>query len=525
MTTPTVYHNNAALRAEQGSGDGTIYATATGVSNSLADAQANKRFTFQGLAIITDLGADVDDKFNGFRLTNKITGTRYHIVDWVAGTDSATVFETPEAIDIVATGQQWEFRRTLYCPDADAAMPTHRAVNGFPAIKAEVRAANVALILDAYLPNLIGQGGFEDLPAGAFPTAEQVPGKWWSSTTVDWQVSATAPMRGVQGATWTPGGGGNEFIREKFVGALEKGKHYRLMYLAQGASGTSAADAIRIFIRDMGSAIDIDPDWYPTVYFPSPVLGAPATWVVSNDLVPEFTSDNISILIFGINANIGSAVMIRIDEFYLFEVVPVASLLAFAHNLDGSPGPAVIGYRCLPTRTGVTADDYSVLLAAAPVAGSGPLRAEFTAGIFPIYRIQIAANANFQYEVGELLLGVRFPWAWPPNKDLDPEEREYHEKRQRAVSGSLTRTLYSIIRRFKGIYPWVPAADAAILRGPFRERHVDAGEPFAIYWPGESGQPDIWPPTLVRHATDHWGLPHSQSPADPDYHFDWEEVL
>ena len=92
MTTPIIYHKNALRIAEDGLGDGTIYASGP----SAVVNQTNKTFDLTTISIIADLGADSDDLFNGYILIfPNGSNIPYHIVDWEASTDLATTFEPP----------------------------------------------------------------------------------------------------------------------------------------------------------------------------------------------------------------------------------------------------------------------------------------------------------------------------------------------------------------------------------------------------------------------------------------------
>lgn len=483
MANPILTVNNAALRAAEGSGDGTIYATAT----SATVDQANKRFTLVGLAIIADLGADVDDKFNGYELYWPASKAYYLITDWEAALDRATVDDVPATTDIGAC----EIRRRLYCPDADAAAPIPRAVNGQPSIPAKIRAANVALTIDAHLPNLVGQNGFEELPVAAIPTTAQPAGKW--SCGGDLAVSATSPLLGSRMAVWTPGASQTSLL-QTLTGGMSKGKPYRVLLKLRAVTGATLTNAVKVRIK-LPNGNDLDTDWNPGVgqgsYNPG-IIGTAAAWYLSGELVPEADTAAPAIEIVLDPANKGAATAVDIDEIAVWEAIPVASLVAFGHNWDGAGGGGaftVRGYRCSPSRTSVAAADYAELASLAAVAGSGPFRAEFTAGIFPIYRITLAANADYQYEVGELLLGQSWPWLSVPELGLDPQAREYDEQRRKTKSGAETRTLYAEQRRIETSIRTVKAADRAIWSGIFRERHRKGGEPFAAYWAGHWDEP------------------------------------
>lgn len=481
MPNPILTINNAARRAADGSGDGTIYATATGATVD----QANKRFTLAGLAIIADLGADADDKFNGYDLYFPASKTYYLITDWTAASDQATVDDVPATIDTGAC----EIRRRLYAPAADAAFPITRAVNGHPSLIAKILAANVALTIDVALPNLVGQAGFEELPAGALPSTEQAAGKWWSTAGIT--VSATTPLLGSRMAVWDTAA--NDTLQERLVlpkGGLKKGTRYRVLLKVQAVTGATLTGALGITVVQRTSGANLDADFGGAGSWNPGIIGTTAAWI-TQDLIPDADTDTAKIMVAFTAASKGAATAVWVDEIAMWEVVPVASLLAFSHNWDGSPGPSVVGYRCPVGRTGLGAGDSVTLLAATAVAGTVPLRRTWTVAdpptadqAFPVYRITIAAHANYQYEVGELLLGQSWAWLSVPELGLDPQAREYDEQRRRAKAGAETRTLYSEHRRIESSIRTVKAADRAIWSGIFRERHRKGGEPFAAYWSG-----------------------------------------
>jgi hypothetical protein len=528
MSNPILTINNAAKRAQEGLGDGTVFASATGTSNTVDDAQTNKRLTFVAFTPIADLPAGSDDQFNSYVAVAVPTGTVYTVTDWVESTKTATVDEVPAAED-VGTGKAWDLRRTLYCPDADAAFPIHRAVNGFPAIKAKIRDASVALTIDAHLPNLVGQGGFEELPVAAFPSTVQVAGKWWASST-DWQVTAAAAgMYGSRKAEWVPGSDSQNIRQLPLlpVGGLKKGKTYRVIMKVQSVTGATGAGCLQVFVINDNGNVNLDADWGTNGVWVLPAIGTGAAWVVSPDFVPDVDSDSslLRLMIVADYANRGATTEVRIDEVSFWEVVPVSSLLAFGHNWDGSPGPLVRGYYASPSRDGITSADYVDLLAAAAVSGSGPLRRTWTiadpptsAQAFPIYRIQIAAHASFQYEVGELLLGQSFPLTRAPKLGMDPQARDYQETIQRTLSGAETVIVHSEPRVLAGTIPAPAAAELAVWNGAFRERHYSTKrEPFGVYWP------DHWPDSVLMRCHK-LGTPHQfplgmPNPADVEIEF------
>ncbi len=506
MTTPNLTINNAILRAQEGLGDGTVYVSGT----SAVPDQTNKRFFLPDWVKIADMPAGTDDLFNGYSMRFISSGNVYHIVDWVHGTAMATTFETPAPYDTGA----YELRKTLYCSDALAANPAPMACDGLPSKKFKVRAANVAFTLDVHLPNLLRNGGFEE--------SASAPGVGWGTGAGSFGLLLTGTILGSKTVRWNGGTNGNIF--QTNVGPLKKAKTYRVAVKARSADGSTATGALGVgVIRNNQSAVELYAGFDPGIITTTP------TWYVSPSFSPSADCDLAWWITYFNVANIGTATAIDVDECYFWEVVPVSALLAFGHNWDGSPGVQLQGSYAPLSRTGISGGtDFIDIISptTAAVTGSGPFRVEVSAGpqIWPIYRIMITANAAFQYEVGELLLGQSWPWAFPPDLPVDPRARNYHRTHRRALAGSRSSALHSQRRIFQGLYSRVAAADLAILDGVFREAHVDRLEPFAIYWPGESGQPDIWPPTLVQHVSDEWRLPH-RTRLDPDYSFDWEEVL
>ena len=120
MSTPEILHQNLLNIAQAGRGDGTIYATAT----SAAVDQSAKTLTLTGLSIMTDLGADGNDKFNGYTIYFPASERGYLITDWTAAV--ATVFEYPNILDTTAC----QILRTLYTDDFNVANPIRYGSNG-----------------------------------------------------------------------------------------------------------------------------------------------------------------------------------------------------------------------------------------------------------------------------------------------------------------------------------------------------------------------------------------------------------
>jgi len=509
---PAVYIKNALKLSEDGLGDGTLYGSATGATVD----QTNKQFTLTSLTIIADLGADADDLFNGYILYFPSSENVYHVTDWEAATDRPTVFEVPQTIDTGAC----ELRRVLYEGDSLASDPINRSVLGFPSIPWKGRAANVLQRIHAHLPNLVGQGGFEELAAGALPPTEQAKGLWYGDT--DWVISSTSPLLGSRMADFTVPGSGDKQISQRLVSKLVKGKTYRVIFKAQAVTGSTALGGIRISITNIRSSSDIDANWDTNPYWDVPVITTTVGWQASPNFIPDFNTDDGRIIVQAIFANRGSATFIKVDEIYLFEVVNVAALLSFKHNWNGSIGSSttiVRGLRCSRSRTSFGASDNSDLLTITSLDGTGSYLGEFTAAVFPIYEIELPANTNFQYQAGELLLCEKWVQVRAPRLDFDPQRRLYVEERQRAISGIESRTLYNNYRKYEAFYKAVPAADLTIWKGDFLEHHITDGNPFAVQW---TGFYDVV--TLFRNAKTNFGTPYPLKDL-PNIQVDWDEVV
>ncbi len=493
MAAPALYIRNALSLAEEGLGDGTTYAEAIGVSNSLADAQTNKRLTFVSFAPMADMGADADDLWNGYLAYNAVTGNRYHIVDWVAGTDTATLFEVPESSDIVPSGQQWEFRRTLREGESAPDAPACRAVDGYPSIPWKGRAANVDQLIDVHLQNLINRGGFEESAVGGFPSSVQPPGIWYSDDA--WSTGSNALLLGSRAALWTAPGSGNKALHQRLRFPLKQGATYRLIMKAYAIGGATASDFLRVDLINHNAGTLLDATWDADGTWNVGAIGTSVAWFTSPDFIPDFDSDTARLMITAMNANRGGATSARIDEIYLWEVINVGALLAFRHNWnDAFPSslPVVMGYRADPSRSGIGADDFATLLSLSQLSGTTPFLAEFPPAIFPIYRIALPGNALIQYEAGQILLAEKWPWLSHPEIGMSPKDYQYQKKRQETLSGAETTILYNTRRAFKGKLSRIKALDQAIWEGVFRERHIGLEEVFAAVFPGQFDTPILF---------------------------------
>jgi len=189
MSQPEMLYRNLLDIANAGRGDGTVYAWGN------SSVISGSTFDLTTINIMTDLGADADDKFNGYKLVFTSSGRSYLITDWVAATDVATVFETPNAEDTGA----YTIRRTLYTNDFNVANPIRYGANGRLYQKWVDKAANNAVQILACAPNLIDDGGFERNSLTAYWTTRGVAG----TGTV--AINATTPILGTYDCKFNQG--------------------------------------------------------------------------------------------------------------------------------------------------------------------------------------------------------------------------------------------------------------------------------------------------------------------------------
>ena len=235
---------------------------------------------------------------------------------------------------------------------------------------------------------------------------------------------------------------GDLSIRQKLVGSMVKGKKYRLIFKAQAVTGATAAGGLSIYIRNFANSTSLDTDWDTNAFWLPAAIGTSASWFISPDLVPEFSTDNPEIVIFGIYANRGAATAIKIDEVYLWEIVDVVSILAFNHNWNGSTTLDIWANYCNRTRTNFSASEQTRPLENGIINTSGPYSKEFSSTKYPVYQIILDANTNYQYEAGQIMLCEKWLWARHPKLTWDPYKTRKEEKRITTRGGQTTFVEY-----------------------------------------------------------------------------------
>lgn len=407
MITSRFYYKNLLKRAEDGMGDGSVYATATGATVD----QDNKAFTLSGLSILADLGADADDKFNGFILYFPDSGNIYHIVDWTAATDTAEVFETPDQYDTLAC----EIRLNLWEEDSSESNPIHRAVDGKTATYWRGSGTNQAQTIRACLPNLIEDGGFEQQSAGDLATP-------WTAQTTQWQISATSPLLGSRMAVYMQSAA-DCHLKQDIPFTIEKGKTYRIMLKVQAIAADPAGDVLSIKVRQRLSpnkVIESGMDW-------KPAITVAAGWKEAT-FVPGFSSDMLELLIdaLGSSGSWGSCTGLRIDEIYIYEDVTVDRLIVFGHTWNNGEITSIYGCRCWPGRTSFAyGNDASANLAAnADIDQTEPIIKSLTESNYPVWEIKLTAATSIQYEAAIMFLGPQMAFGKQMNAPFDPDTEE-----------------------------------------------------------------------------------------------------
>lgn len=400
---PEILYRNILRVAQEGRGDGTIYAWATGASVD----QENKTFTLSGLSIMADLGADADGKFKGYVLYFPASERSYLITGWTAATNVATVFEWPNTAD---TGT-CEIRKALFTDDFDTSYPLRYAADGRLASRWKDGAAGNAAIISFALPNGVDDGGFE---------SGNLSDHWTANVggTGEISLNASSPMLGAYDCKMHRGDQYSVSLVQAGKIPLERGKQYGVIFKAY-RTGTSN---LHVFLRYLLTAKEVPVTW--TLINPEdsvsgnswkPSVGESGAWMSA-----IFTLDDDLDLgewrLYLLEYSTGD---VYVDEVYLFEVIQPDTLVLAAHNAAGGfqATSYLAGYSCAPDRSSIATEDYDLTLidldADITVPGKATLYETFTAPttIYPIYVIRIAAVTGKTWEAGEIWIGER--WTWP----------------------------------------------------------------------------------------------------------------
>ncbi len=437
MSTPSILYRNILAEAQAGRGSGEILAW----GSSAVPNPDNKTFDLTTVNIMADLGADADNKFNGWKLIFTASGGgEYLITDWVAATDLASTFERPRSSD---TGS-WEIRRTLSADAFDPTAPIRYATNGRPYQSFLDNAPNTGLIIRAYLPNLIDDGGFERADLSQY---------WTTRANGDGAVTlnSATPMLGARdclldmGTTATSVG-----ISQAGEGPLEAGKTYAIRFKAKRITAETTGK-LTVDLRYTKSA---GASYLPTTFEKidgadtinnvgggselnqwKPVLGTAAAWERILFTVPESVGTGDWELWIE-NVDSTNRYDAHVDQIVVWEVLTPDTLLISGHNFAGgfSAGSEIYALMCDDNLSsfniGVEASKLIDLDADVTVAGDSTIRETFTPTTepYPIFQIIIAAISGKTHEFGELWLGKR--WDWPKfiSGDWEPSDGEIKDQ-------------------------------------------------------------------------------------------------
>lgn len=494
---PTLYIKNALRLASLGMGDGTIYGSASSATPNVSQ----KTFALTGFSWIADVGADQDDKANGHLLYFPASGNKYAIVDWVAATDTATVYENPASTDTGAC----EIRRGLVCNLQLAGNPAHFLADGQRTAKWK-SAANT--VIDVHLPNMIDNGGFE---SGALSPWTDILIGGTSDTSA---INSVSPMIGQRDYILSLGNRTQRGITQS-VRTLRKNTTYQVLVKARytgsfvqgGVNITLAGNPGLDLVLSSPSSGSISGQ---TFY---PALAAAEGWHSVDVTTPNWDVEGSTLQV-----NITSAAFnAYIDEIYYFEKVSAGAFLVFDQGLGFFTLTDVIGSKVARDRSNqVAVEDFNMILLSQVIRQGKAVVVEFTPQVWPIYSIR----SSDLLEASEILLAQKWDWKFPPELPDDAEREEYDESIFKSRSGVVTRILHSKRRVPDLQLKLIDPVDVPIWLGDFKAHHLDPGHPFAAKWTGNWGDR----PVLFRNTEPGFSLPR-RTPNYPDKKLEWEEVL
>lgn len=463
---PKLYIKNALKAALDGLGDGTVYASASAVVN-----QAQKTFVLSGLSIfIADIGANVDDKFNSHTLYFPASGNKYTIVDWVASSNTATVYETPSLVDSGAC----EIRRVLTDPGTIAANPTKFLADGRRGSK--WKRSGGQLDLTVSLSNLFTGGGFE---RGSLGTWGLSPIGGTSDTS---GVKSASPILGTYDVLMDRGDRTQVFLFHQMpVNRIRPGGVYRLLFKAR-SNGTFVQSKFRISFDSQGVQAN-------SVLFSNPSSGAIVngrwepvftgtnTWYFCDVTIPASPPTNYRIL-FDIRDS--AAFTVSLDEITMFEIIKVSSLIIFDGIGGGYASLNVRGSRCPTDRTGFVAgtDDVSLYSNLNPMQDVREIG--FGEAIYPTYTI--TGTPGFQQLTGaaEILLSEVWQWDKGPNRPFGLNSDTLDITVNTTSGGQQEEVIHHKKRKFQNTLPILTEADRLRLINDFKPHHWQTRQPFGL---------------------------------------------
>lgn len=464
MSQPAILYRNVLEIAQDGRGDGTIYAYGTGATPS---ATAKTFDCTAGYTIISERGADADEKWLGYELVFTASGRSYLVTDWVASTDLATVYETPNAEDTGA----WTMRRTLHTDDFDVAYPVRNTVNGRLYDYWKDRHANSVVGLWACLPNAIDDAGFE------LNLALDGTNPYWTrevAGTGTVAINATTPILGTYDCKLNLGD-------QTYVGLYQAGKielkagYTHGIILKAGGDGGTVTD-LRVFISYVayGDVIEVPVTFTKTAAGSGDTLanggnGTNNVWKpsISNanawEEVTFTVPQDLDASAWQLHIRQYDSTDVFIDEIYVWQIGPTIdggaadqadTVIMGGHNFAGGfDEPSRIrGQRIQGDLTGLAAGDLSTasndaetvidLDANVQVDGNAPVYTTFTAfpELVPIYEILIGdAGAAKWWQAAELWIGKLWTWEKYPEEPITNKLRTI-ESQSASARGGATRS-------------------------------------------------------------------------------------
>jgi hypothetical protein len=445
MSAPTVLYQNLLVDSQQGRGDGTIYAWGT---TAVPDV-AGKTFVLTTVNIMDDLGADADNKFNGYELKFDSSERTYLVLDWTASSDLAVTLEVPNAED---TGD-WTMRRTLYTDDFAVDNPVQYAQDGLLFQKWIDKAANNTASIFAAAPNGVDDGGFE---------LNSLTDYWEEDSDGDGAatVNSSSPILGTYDCKLDLGTTGTySRIMQPGKIDLRKGFTYGAILKARRETAEVAgkfeveprySNAASAGMATLLTWTLIDENDQIATYRWRPQLTTSNEWQEATFVV----SDNVDAgdwSIFYFNRDSVNRYDVYVDEIYIWEIGPTPAdgsipnpdtLVIAGHNMAGgfAAGSDVFSYRCPHDLTGFTngVERVSSLeLDGVQVDGDSPVFESFTAetSAYPIIGITLTAVSGKTWEAAEIRIGKLWEWDAHVAGDWLPHDGDIETASSISLSG------------------------------------------------------------------------------------------
>ena len=520
MSTPEILYNNLLKISQAGRGDGAIYAFGTIASPD----KVNKAFALVDMSIMSDVGANANELFNGYALGFTISNRIYLVTDYTKLVIDAAVFngvglddmtsggtytgsstiiykveidktQTPDefawykdgvvqatSVEITGAAQTldlgvtiefnattghteldyWEFaaspniattfeipnaedagdwtmRRTLYTDDFNVANPIRYGSNGQLEKKWIDKAANNDATIQAALPNLIDDGGFELNSLTDYWTIRGAGG------TATVAVNAGSPILGTYDCKWNKGDQTFIGIEQAGKGPLRKGYTYGIINKTGGDGGVVTDFRISLeYVAGVATNVPVtftkinSGDDIATANIWKPAITDAEAW----DEITFVVGEDLETGAWKLVLDQYDATDLFGDQIYIWEIGATVSgvdqpdtFIVAGHNFAGGfpAGSDVRALRCQPDLSSYDStdpsDDMDILIdldADVTVLGSATIYETFTAStaIFPIHEITLAAVSGKTWEAAEIWIGKRWSWDRFLSGDWEPVDQD-----------------------------------------------------------------------------------------------------